>query len=106
MVPPQPGRPELLLLFCLAVGVAEAAPALPIEAPDAELLDFLGSWQDEDGRWVDPFAVTNDPVTQPPVEPSPNLNGKSVDARKPTKETPSTSSKDRPRDPRRMQTGP
>lgn len=106
MVPVQPGRPELLLLFCLAVGVAEAAPAPPTETPDAELLDFLGSWQDEGDGWVDLFTVTNDPVTQPPAEPSPSPSGKFVDARKPVKETPSTSTKDRPRDPRRIQTGP
>ncbi|MBA5861595.1 MAG: hypothetical protein GDA65_02630 [Nitrospira sp. CR1.1] len=105
MVPPPPGRPGLMLLFCLAVGIAEAAPA-PTEEPDAELLDFLGSWQAEEGRWIDPFTITDNPVAPPPAKPKPDRNGMPAEARKPAKETPSTSAKDHPRDSLRMPTGP
>lgn len=96
-----------MLLFCLVVGVAEAAsvPAPLAEKPDAELLDFLGSWQDEDGRWVDPFTMT-DGSAAPPAKPKPNRNGMPAEAPEPAQETPSTSGKDRPRDSLRMETGP
>ncbi|MBS0169757.1 MAG: hypothetical protein JSR62_05335 [Nitrospira sp.] len=108
MVLPPPGKTGLVLLACLAVGVAEAAPVPPppAEELDAELLDFLGSWQDEDGRWVDPFSVTNDPVAQPGVESQSNRKDMPADVRKPAEEKPSTSAKDRPRDRRRMETSP
>lgn len=97
-----------MLLFCLAVGIpaAEAAPTPQAEEPDLELLDFLGSWQDEDGQWVDPFTVTHDDTPQPPVERPPNRNGMPTDAHKPVQEIPSASAKDRPRNSVRMQTGP
>lgn len=95
-----------MVLFCLAVGIAEAAPTPPAEEPDLELLDFLGSWQDEDGHWVDPFTITNDQAPQPSAEPKPNRNGMSPEAHKPAQETPSTSANDGPRNPVRMQTGP
>ncbi len=95
-----------MLLFCLAVGIAEAAPTPPAEEPDLELLDFLGSWQDEDGQWVDPFTIINDQAHQPPVAPQPNRNGMPTDAHKPAQETPPTSANDRPRNPLRMQIGP
>lgn len=108
MVPPPPGRAGLLLLFCLAVGVAEAAPVAttPTDEPDAELLDFLGSWQDEAGRWIDPFTITNDHAAQPPVDEKPKRAGIHADTHKPARETPSPPPKDGPRDPMRMQTGP
>lgn len=36
---------------------AAAAPRDPEPSPDADLLEFLGSWQTGDDRWVDPFHV-------------------------------------------------
>lgn len=97
-----------MLLFFLATGIAGAAsvPARPAEEPDPEFLDFLGSWQDEDGQWVDPFTITSDQVPQSSVEPQPNRSGMSSDAQKPAPEKPAPSAKDRPRSPIRMQTGP
>ncbi|ODT43544.1 MAG: hypothetical protein ABS70_07805 [Nitrospira sp. SCN 59-13] len=97
-----------MLLFCLTVGTAEAAPVptRPAEEPDLELLDFLGSWQDENGHWVDPFTITNDQIPQPSAESKPNRSGMSSDAQKPAPEIPSSSAKDRSRNPVRMQTGP
>ncbi len=29
------------------------------EAPEVELLEFLGEWQSEEGAWIDPFEVEN-----------------------------------------------
>lgn len=41
-------------LLWMAVSAAAAPPeATPI--PDADFLEFLGSWHTGDGRWVDPF---------------------------------------------------
>ncbi len=34
---------------------AAAAPPEAMQAPDADFLEFLGSWHTGDGRWVDPF---------------------------------------------------
>lgn len=97
-----------MVLFCLTVGVADAAPTptSPADEPDGELLDFLGSWQVEDGRWVDPFIMTDDRAASPPADPKPKHNGMPAATRKPAQETPSTSGNDRPRDPLRMETGP
>ena len=108
MVPPPPGRAGLLLLFCLAVGVAEAAPTPTpaTEEPDAELLDFLGSWQDEDGRWVDPFALTGDRASQVPVESTSDHQRATAGVRKPARENPSTPAQDHPHDSLRIHTGP
>ena len=43
------------------LGVAQAAAAAPPEAaqvPDADFLEFLGSWHTGEDRWVDPFRAT------------------------------------------------
>ena len=110
MVRPQPGRSGLVFLVCLAVGVAEAASvqAPSVEELDAELLDFLGSWQDDQGRWVDPFTITetDNHAAPAPAEPKLKHNGMPAATRKPAQDTPSTSGHDRPRDPLRMETGP
>ena len=47
---------------------AEAAPkaAGPSEALPADFLEFLGSWETQDGRWGDPFPDRR------PLEPGPN----------------------------------
>ncbi|CAE6715109.1 MAG: hypothetical protein H8K06_20560 [Nitrospira sp.] len=97
-----------MLLVCLAVAVGDAAPAStpPADEPDGELLDFLGSWQDEQGRWIDPFTSTDDHAALPHAEPKPNLNGMPAETRKPAQEPSPTSGKDRSRDPLSMETGP
>ena len=51
------------------------------EAPDVALLEFLGSWEDDDGEWIDPLRLldemeaegtkdeqTNDHAASAPVE--------------------------------------
>ncbi|MBA5870702.1 MAG: hypothetical protein GDA68_12005 [Nitrospira sp. CR2.1] len=110
MVRPQPGRSGLVFLVCLAVGVAEAAlvQAPPVEELDAELLDFLGSWQDDQGRWVDPFTKTeaDNHVAPAPAEPKPDHHEPPEDARKPGRKTPTMPTQDHARDPLRMHTRP
>jgi len=42
----------------LGTGVlAAAAPPEATQAPDADFLEFLGSWHTGDSRWVDPFQA-------------------------------------------------
>ena len=97
-----------MFLLCLAVGVAEAAPipALPANEPDDELLDFLGSWQFDEGRWIDPFTVPDDHAAPDLRDPRPNRHDMSVDSHKPAEEAPPTSATHRPRDPVRKHTDP
>lgn len=44
-----------------AAAAAHAAPPEAAPAPDADFLEFLGSWQTGDGRWVDPFHADDLP---------------------------------------------
>lgn len=39
------------VLICQSAGAAEEAE---IDPPSAELLEFLGEWETEDGKWHDP----------------------------------------------------
>lgn len=38
---------------------AHAAPREVAPAPDADFLEFLGSWHTGDDRWVDPFRAAD-----------------------------------------------
>lgn len=51
----------MALVLAGAVTAADAAPPPSSPAPDADFLEFLGSWQVEGGRWVDPFQVEDVP---------------------------------------------
>lgn len=97
-----------MFLFCLAAGVAEAAPvpALPADEPDDALLDFLGSWPSEEGRWVDPFTIPDDQAAPVLTEPQPSRKEMSADSHKTAQDAPSTSATHRPREPVRKRTGP
>jgi hypothetical protein len=44
-----------VLAGTVAVALAEAATHDAARPPDADFLEFLGSWQTGDDRWVDPF---------------------------------------------------
>jgi hypothetical protein len=48
----------LWALLWMAVG-AHAAPQEVVPVPDADFLEFLGSWQTGDDRWVDPFRAAD-----------------------------------------------
>ena len=47
----------LMVTVLLVAQMAEAAPRDSGPPPDADFLEFLGSWQTGDDRWVDPFYV-------------------------------------------------
>jgi hypothetical protein len=47
----------LVIGLLLVVPLAEASPPKAGPAPDLEFLEFLGSWETEDGKAVDPFEV-------------------------------------------------
>jgi len=50
----------IMAVLCMLAG-AEAAPPDLSPQPDAEFLEFLGSWPTEDNRWTDPFQVDKVP---------------------------------------------
>ena len=54
----------MVLAVLGAVAMAGAAPRNPAAQPDADFLEFLGSWHAEDDRWVDPFQVGEPPGTK------------------------------------------
>ncbi len=63
----------LLLLIC-----SNAPVVADEQAPDLELLEYLGQWEREDGSWSDPMEEYPDrePIRQnetdiPPVSPQP-----------------------------------
>ena len=47
-------RSRIILALLAGVGWVAVASAEP-ELPDAELLEFLGSWEGEDGEWQEFF---------------------------------------------------
>lgn len=47
----------MVLAVVGAVTMVDAAPRDPVPPPDADFLEFLGSWHTGDDRWVDPFQV-------------------------------------------------
>jgi hypothetical protein len=57
--------PADLLAFGLAVALAAEPPA-PKEEPPVALIEFLGLWITEDGKWIDPEALDALPDAAPP----------------------------------------
>ena len=68
---------KTIATLILAIGLAGTAPAAaqedhrPVDpmdvsaddtAPSLELLEFLGEWETEEGRWVDPTRFDPTPV--------------------------------------------
>jgi hypothetical protein len=51
--------PADLLAFGLAAALAAepAGPADPGDGPPVALLEFLGTWTTDEGRWIDPEAL-------------------------------------------------
>lgn len=54
----------LVLGGLLIAQVVTASPRDAEPAPDMEFLEFLGSWQTHDGKWVDPLHVEDDPAVE------------------------------------------
>lgn len=44
-----PGASARKLVVCLALGAVAAAAD---EVPDAELFEYLGTWEESDGEWI------------------------------------------------------
>ena len=55
----------LLILVVLVAFRAEAAPQDSGPPPDADFLEFIGSWHTGDDRWVDPFRIGGGPDLAP-----------------------------------------
>jgi len=56
-------------VWWLVVGAVTVASAVSHDiepSPDADFLEFLGSWQTEDGRWMDPFNMKDFPGAKKP----------------------------------------
>ncbi len=108
MVLPPPARRWLVLWFCLLAATAQAAsePATRPEEPDVDVLDFLGSWQNDDGRWMDPFKIAEELPARAGAESKTDQPGSASGPQKPSKNSPSNRAQDTPRDPMRTQTGP
>lgn len=108
MAPPRPARCWLWLGFCLVASLAQAAPE-PAPKPDeidADFLDFLGSWQNDSGRWVDPFEVTEDVPRDERLTSKDDTRGPATSPRRPSKGGEQKRNSNVPPDPMRMQTGP
>ena len=54
----------LVMGLVVAVQVADAAPRNIEPAPDAEILEFLGTWATDDGKWMDPMQLEDIPLPE------------------------------------------
>jgi len=52
----------LVLGLVAALPLGEAVSRETDPLPDQEMLEFLGSWQTQDGEWVDPFHLDDFPL--------------------------------------------
>jgi len=55
------------LLMWLLVAPPLAAAADAVEAPSLELLEFLGNWETDDGKWQDPLEFMQELAAQEAV---------------------------------------
>ena len=62
---------RLVLGGLLIAQVVTASPRDPEPSPDMEFLEFLGSWQTHDGKWVDPLHVEDIPPAELDSQPTP-----------------------------------
>lgn len=51
----------LMIAVLLVAPLVAAAPPDAEPLPDMDFLEFLGSWQAQDGQWVDPLQVEDFP---------------------------------------------
>lgn len=96
-----------LSVLLWVVPPASAAPRDVAPAPDADFLEFLGSWQTGDDRWVDPFHAA-DLSEKEPADPQKDSRPPEPHARPQTKRRESRQEPDRkgsrPVDPQREMT--
>ncbi|MCI1278188.1 MAG: hypothetical protein LKG23_04290 [Nitrospira sp.] len=104
----RPAKCGVWLGVCLVASLVQAAPD-PVPSPEeieADFLDFLGSWQNDSGRWVDPFQVAEDlPVDHRPKSKT-DVPGQRTSPSTQLKGSEQHRSSTVPRDSIRMQTGP
>ncbi len=62
--------PVDLLVMGFVATMAFAEPELvdPDLESDLELLEFLGSWETDDGEWIDPTMLADEPETDVPTD--------------------------------------
>lgn len=108
MVPLRPARRLLLLGFWLGAALAQATPDSAPRADEAQtdFLEFLGSWHNDERRWVDPFETSDDLSSSTPPRSNVDQLDPEKRARRQSKGLEPDQSPDTPREPRRMQTGP
>lgn len=70
----------LMMSVLLVAPLVAAAPPVAEPPPDMDFLEFLGSWQTRDGRWVDPLQVED----LPPGELEPESDNRQNRGKKPT----------------------
>lgn len=56
------------MALAAAIAFAEPDSAEPALEPDLELLEFLGSWETDDGEWVDPSVWVDELEAPAPPE--------------------------------------
>lgn len=61
---PTPRVSWLMLVAILAAQTAHTAPRDPGSPPDADFLEFLGSWATSDEKWADPFQKDEMPIVE------------------------------------------
>ena len=61
----------LVLGGLLITQVVTASPRDAEPSPDMEFLEFLGSWQTHDGKWIDPLHVEDIPPAELDSQPTP-----------------------------------
>ena len=66
---PRPAARSSRLAMALTVAaVLASVPAVAQQAPDLEMLEYLGSWQTDDGSAVDPFHLDEMKELAPELE--------------------------------------
>jgi hypothetical protein len=79
---PTPAARTSGLVLGLAAALALAfAPAVAAEEPDLEMLEYLGSWQTEDGSSVDPFQLDDVKELEPELGQTDVRTGEQVQKR-------------------------
>ena len=56
----------LVMSFVVTIAFAEPEPVDP--ETDLELLEFLGSWETDDGEWIDPTMLVDESDPNTPAD--------------------------------------
>ncbi len=68
------------------LALALPGPALGAGTPEPGLIEFLGTWETDDGQWIDPIGLLDarelDGPDDPKRESPPTRSGKRTDDRK------------------------